>query len=95
MSQNNVSTQLQKAIEMKGTVQEFAAILTGKMSVLCDNLEQSVRAGFPEDIAATYHARYYTPDNEIITALSKKMLTEHVDFLDKVIDDLRRAAGRN
>lgn len=91
---NNVETQLQKAIEMKGTVEEFAGILTERMSNLYDQLQYYVRAGFPEDIAGTYTANYYAPDNEIITELSRKMLTEHVDFLDNVIADLTRARDR-
>lgn len=94
MALNNVETQLQKAIEMKGTVQEFAAILTQKMSDLSDTLEYYVRAGFPEDIARTYYSNYYTPDNEIVTDLSRKMLTEHVEFLNNVIADLTRARDR-
>ena len=94
MALNNVETQLQKAIEMKGTVQEFAAVLQHKMSDLYDTLQYSVQAGFPSDIAETYTATYYAPDNEIIEELRNKMLTEHVDFLDKVIADLTRAKNR-
>lgn len=85
---NNVQTQLQRAIEMKGKVQEFAVLLTQKMDELEDTLIQSVRAGFPEDIADTYHGGYYTPDRAIIDDLSKDMNTRHVDFLDRVIADL-------
>ena len=94
MATNSVEVQLQKAIEMKGTVQEFAAILTQRMNDLSDMLEHFVRAGFPSDIARTYHARYYTPDNQIVSELSRKMLTEHVDFLDDVIADLTIAKDR-
>ena len=94
MALNNVETQLQKAIEMKGTVQEFAAVLQQKMSDLYDTLQYSVQAGFPSDIADTYTANYYAPDNEIIEELSKKMRTEHVNFLDGVIADLTRAKNR-
>ena len=85
MELNNVEIQLRKAIEMKGTVQEFAAVLKQRMSDLYDTLQYSVRAGFPSDIADTYTANYYAPDNEIIEELSKKMLTEHIHFLDNVI----------
>lgn len=91
---NNVETQLQEAIEMKGTVQEFAAILTDRMSNLYEQLQYYVRAGFPSDIADTYTTNYFAPDNEIITELSRKMLTEHVEFLDNVIADLTRAKNR-
>lgn len=94
MALNNVETQLQKAIEMKGTVQEFAAILQQKMSDLYDTLQYSVQAGFPSDIADTYTANYYAPDKEIIEELSKKMRTEHVNFLDEVIADLTLAKNR-
>lgn len=94
MALNNVETQLQKAIEMKGTVQEFAEVLQQEMSNLYDTLQNSVRAGFPSDIADTYTANYYAPDNEIIEELSKKMRTEHVNFLDEVIADLTRAKNR-
>ena len=94
MALNNVETQLQKAIEMKGTVQEFAAVLRQRMSDLYNTLQNSVRAGFPSDIADTYTANYYAPDNEIIEELSRKMLTEHVEFLDNVIADLDRAKNR-
>ena len=94
MALNNVETQLQKAIEMKGTVQEFAAVLRQRMSDLYNTLQNSVRAGFPSDIADTYTANYYAPDNEIIEELSRKMLTEHVELLDNVIADLDRAKNR-
>ncbi len=94
MATNSVEVQLQKAIEMKGSVQEFAAILTQRMKDLNDMLDYFVRAGFPSDIAKTYHARYYTPDNQIVSELSRKMLSEHVDFLDNVISDLTRARDR-
>lgn len=94
MALNNVETQLQKAIEMRGTVETFAAVLTQKMSNLYDTLQCSVRAGFPEDIASTYTANYYAPDNDIIEELSKKMLTEHIGFLNDVIADLTRAKNR-
>ena len=92
--ENSVEVQLQKAIEMKGTVQEFAAILTQRMNDYSDKLEYFVRAGFPRDIKDHYHARYYIPDNEIVSELSKKMLSEHVEFLDNVISDLTKAKNR-
>ena len=92
MATTNVKVQLQKAMEMKDTVQEFAAILTQRMDNLSDMLNGFVRCGFPEDIAKTYHMNYYAPDYEIISDLNKKMLSEHVDFLDRVIGDLSRAA---
>lgn len=91
---NSVEKQLQKAIEMKGKVQEFAKILTYRMENLEGTLVQSVRAGFPEDIAATYHSRFYTPDRAIINELQKDMLTRHVDFLDKLIADLTDAINQ-
>ncbi len=91
---NNVRTQLQKAIEMKEKVQEFAAILTQKMDDLEEQLYQSVRAGFPEDIASTYHGGYYVPDRSIIDDLHKDMLTRHVHFLEDVIADLTDAANQ-
>lgn len=94
MAITNVQVQLQKAIEMKGTVQEFAAILTQRMSYLNDMLDYFVRGGFPEDIAKTYYINYYTPDNDIISDLSRKMLSDHVDFLDRVINNLKKAADR-
>ena len=92
--ENSVEVQLQKAIEMKGTVQEFAAILNQRMSDLREKLEYYVRVGFPRDIKDTYLVRYYAPDNAIISDLSSKMLSEHVDFLDKVISDLTQARNR-
>lgn len=94
MATNDVGIQLQKAIEMKETVKEFAATLKQRMSDLSDMLDHFVRAGFPEDIARTYYARYYTPDNQIINDLSSKMLSDHVDFLDNVISDLTQARDR-
>lgn len=90
---NSVEVQLQKAIEMKGTVQDFSKILTQKMDDLEDMLAYYVRAGFPEDIAATYHGGYYQPDRAIIDDLSKDMQTRHVDFLDRVIAHLKGAGG--
>ena len=91
---NSVEVQLQKAIEMKETVINFAAILRSRMDDLSDMLDYFVRAGFPEDIARTYYNRYYSPDNLIIQDLSKKMLSDHVEFLDKVIDNLTKARDR-
>ena len=88
---NNVEMQLQRAIEMKDKVQVFSKILDQHMKDLEDMLYQSVRAGFPEDIAATYHSRYYEPDRSIIEALSNDMNTRHVNFLDEVIADLNAA----
>ena len=88
---NNLEMQLQRAIEMKGKVQKFAATLTQKMDDLEDTLAQSVRAGFPEDIAATYHGGYFVPDRTIIDDLSKDMLERHVDYLDRVIERLKPA----
>lgn len=91
---NNLEIQKQKAIEMKGKVQEFAAILKHRMDNLEDTLVQSVRAGFPEDIAATYHGRYYTPDRSIIDELQKDMLDRHVNYLDRLIADLTDAINQ-
>ena len=88
---NSVEVQLQKAIEMKGTVQDFSKILTQKMNDLEDMLAYYVQAGFPEDIAATYHSGYYRPDRAIIDDLSKDMQTRHVDFLERVIAQLTEA----
>jgi len=94
MAQNNVEVQLQKAIEMRAKVIEFSGILTERMTDLSDRLSYYVREGFPDDIEQTYRCNYYDPDNEIITDLSKRMMTDHVDFLDKVIERLRRAKDR-
>lgn len=94
MSTNNVGVQLQKAQEMKAKVEEFSQILTQRMGEVEDNLENYVRAGFPEDIAATYHGGYYVPDRSIIDDLSKDMRTMHVDFLDRVIRDLTEAGDQ-
>lgn len=91
---NNVEMQLQRAIEMKGKVQEFSKILDQHMKDLEDMLYQSVRAGFPEDIASTYHSSYYSPDRSIIDALSNDMNTRHVNFLDDVIADLTEAKNQ-
>lgn len=88
---NSVEKQLQKAKEMKSTVQEFSKILTAHMQNLQENLEQSVRAGFPEDIARKYHVQYFSPDNDTISQLSQTMNSEHVKFLDEVINDLTEA----
>lgn len=94
MAENNLGVQKQKAIEMKGKVQEFAAVLTNKMDDLEDDLVQSVRAGFPRDIAETYHGGYYSPDRSIIDGLSKDMLTRHVDYLNRLIADLTDAINQ-
>ena len=79
---------------MKETVLEFSAILTERMNDLSDRLSYYVRAGFPEDIERTYRFNYFNPDNEIIMDLSERMETAHVEFLDKVIERLRRAKDR-
>ena len=94
MANNSVEVQLQRAIEMKGKVQEFAAILKQRMDNMEDTLWQSVRAGFPEDIAGTYHGRYFVPDRSIIEDLNRDMLTRHVNFLDEVIADLTDATNQ-
>ena len=94
MSINNVETQLQKAIEMKEMVQEFAMKLTQQMSNLNDDIDEYIRMGFPEDIAEKYRYNYFNPDNEIISVLSQEMLNEHIEFLDKVIAILERAKNR-
>lgn len=95
MAENSVQVQLQKAIEMKETILEFAAILDSRMSDLKDRLNYYVSAGFPSDIANTYRCNYLYPDDEVISELSARMRTEHVDFLDNVIDDLKVASNRN
>lgn len=86
---NDVGIQLQKAMEMKATAEDFAKILTQKMDDLRDTLEQYVNAGFPEDIAIHYLGTYYAPDRSIIDGLSDDMRIRHVDFLDRVIEKLR------
>jgi hypothetical protein len=85
MSTTSVEVQKQKAIEMREMVQEFAAKLTKNMNELSDDLDALVRGGFPEDVARNYYVGYYTPDNNIISDLNKKMLNDHVKFLDDVI----------
>ena len=80
---------------MKSTVQEFAAILTDRMEQLKSMLNYYVQAGFPSDIAQTYEENYYSPDNQIISELSNRMNSEHVAFLDNVIEDLISAGGRH
>lgn len=94
MSTNNVEIQLQKAIEMRKMVQEFAEKLTQQMSNLNDEIDNYVRMGFPEDIAQKYRYYYFIPDNEIISQLSQEMLKEHIAFLDNVIVILERAINR-
>lgn len=91
---NNTQTQLAKAIEMKGKVEDFSAILTYRINDLENDLNMAVRAGFPEDIADTYRERYFNPDRLIIDDLSKDMLQRHVDFLDRVIERLKRAGDQ-
>ena len=88
---NSVEVQLQKAIEMRDTVQDFSKILTQKMDDLNEMREYYVRAGFPTDIADTYRDYYYVPDRNIIDDLSKDMQTRHVDFLERVIAQLTEA----
>lgn len=88
---NNVQIQLQRSKEMKAKVQEFAATLTREMDDLKETLYESVRAGFPEDIAETYRVSCYEPDHDIINALSNEMRNRHVDFLDRIIADLEGA----
>lgn len=92
MSINNVRTQLQRAIEMRETAIQFAALLQVRMDDLEDTLESNVQMGFPEDIAQTYYQNYLLPDRSIINDLSEDMRTRHVQFLDKVIADLEDAA---
>ena len=91
---NSVEIQLQKAIEMKEKTQEFSRILTRTMEELESMLEQFVRAGFPEDIAGTYYGGYYMPDRNIVDTLSNDIQTRHVDFLNRVIDDLKGAVDQ-
>ena len=95
MAENSVLVQLQKAIEMKETTLAFSAILDARMSDLKDMLNYYISAGFPSDIANTYRNNYLYPDDEVISELSTRMKTEHVDFLDNVIDDLTIASTRN
>lgn len=90
MSTNNVEIQLQKAIEMREMVQEFAEKLTQQMSDLNDEIDNFVRMGFPEDIAQKYRYYYFIPDNEIISQLSQEILNDHMAFLDKVIAILKK-----
>ena len=88
---NNVQTQLQRAIEMKGRAQSFSVELIQKMNQLAEALGDAVRSGFPEDIAETYRGGYYAPDRAIIEDLSRDMQSRHVDFLDRVISHLQKA----
>ena len=91
---NNVEVQLRKAIEMKEKVQVFAVVIKQRMDDMENTLWQSVRAGFPEDIAGTYHGRYFVPDRKIIERLRNDMLDKHVSFLNDVIADLTDALNQ-
>ena len=89
--ETNVQVELQQAIAMKGRVEAFAITLRKRMNDLNGMIDQFVRAGFPSDIARTYRAKYFSPDNQIISDLSRKMGEDHVAFLKGVISDLKGA----
>ncbi len=92
MAINNVQTQLQKAIEMRETIIKFVDILNNRMQEYDDSLKYYVRMGFPVDISETYRINYFDPDYEIIRDLSSRMQREHIDYIDKAINALRKAA---
>lgn len=92
---NNVETQWQKAIEMKGKVQEFEQMLGHSMNTLEGMLDTYVRHGFPEDIASKYHRNYFIPEQETIEEVRYAMCNEHVDFLDRVIKELDKARNED
>lgn len=91
---NIVEVQIKKAQDMRETTLDYATILMQKMEDLKDMLAYYIQAGFPADIALTYYNGYYEPDRNEIERLSNDMRTMHVDFLDRVIDQLTQARNQ-
>ena len=85
MPTNSIEVQLQKAIEMKEKVQDFAKNLQLRMDSIRNTLDEYIRAGFPVDIADHYRSIYYEPDRESINGLCQSMLNEHVEYLEGLI----------
>lgn len=94
MSLQNVGVELQKAIETKETIEFFSKAIVERMDEIEERLTYFVQMGFPEDIARKYYQRYYLQDRQIIDNLSADMQSRHVDFFERVIDDLKASVDQ-
>ena len=94
MSTTNVRTQLNKAKEMRESVIKFADSLDFFVRTLNEDLDFYVRAGFPEDVAESYKAKYLQPASMNLEGIANFMRKEHAQYLTVVIDELEGVKGR-
>lgn len=90
MGITNVQQQLSKAVQMRESVFNFSSMLRSRVAMFNENLDFFVRAGFPEDLAMNYRARYFSSTENEIEELCGIMLSRHVEFLDSVIENLEK-----
>lgn len=91
MGTNVIKEQLTRAIEMRERVLNFASLLQSRMQYFDEQINTSVRLGFPQDIAEYYRATYYSRANMKIEELVAYMKNGQINYLDQVINDLRAA----
>ncbi|MDR1348068.1 MAG: hypothetical protein LBJ63_06540 [Prevotellaceae bacterium] len=94
MAQMSLEVQIQKMLEMRGTLHDFCKMLDARMDGLNDKLNEYVMQGFPTEIASTYYSRYYMNESQAINNLTQVVQTSHYDYIDNVVSDLKISLGR-
>ncbi|MBR2015513.1 MAG: hypothetical protein IJ998_08885 [Alistipes sp.] len=90
MANNNVKTQLERAIDMRERIFNFSTMVESTGVNLIQDLEYWVKMGFPEDIAQHYYHRYLKDDIEKMNQIVIEMKNRHSKFVDEIIEKFKQ-----
>ena len=79
---------------MKNYLIESARLMEQHVKDLQNALESYKAQGFPPDIADNYERAHLDQTRCTVEAIANRINTLHCNYIDGVIDDLKRALGR-
>lgn len=83
-----IEEQIEGLRKTKTILENFATLMEIRMSKAEDKLDELESMSLPVEIAEKYRFRYLEDDKSIINELVHTIRTDHVDYIEKKIDQL-------
>ena len=93
MNEMSLEEQIRCMQEMRDYLGEFCKIMQNTMESFQNDIKYLRSYGLPVETERNYQQNYFAPANDKVEQVVSDIYQKHIDYIDRVVERLKRAAG--